>query len=163
MQPLPRVLTVLIASACKCAMQACRRGLQRRMFGVWLLIRRANLPLLFCLLSAPPRFFLRLCVEALWETWLNIHTEQRGEGRGEQTLRLVWSWRKRLKCKLKATIKQIQQEMRKKVRGKGMRGCHLWWVAPVNNRSAHDRKKQRTEMGKRKDQPSPLFHLEAPW
>lgn len=54
--------------------------------------------------------------------------------------------------------------MRKKVRGKGMKSCHLWWVARVNNRSAHERKKkQRTETGKRKDQLSPLFHLEAPW
>lgn len=62
-----------------------------------------------------PLAFLRLCVEALWETWLNIHTEQRGE-----TDALIWSWRKRSKCKLKATTKHLRQEMRTK--GEGERG-----------------------------------------
>lgn len=67
-----------------------------------------------------PLAFLRRCVEALWETGLNIHTEQHGE-----TDALIWSWRKRSKCKLKAMTKRLRQERRTKGEGerkKGKRG-----------------------------------------
>lgn len=96
--------------------------------------------------------FPRLCGEALWETKLNIHTEQRGE-----TDALVWSWRKRSKCKLKAATKQIQQEMRRK----GERERQKKAVISGDKQLVLVSKNRGLRWGKKRPALS-LFHLEAP-